>query len=238
MMMLDSFSWSWLALPFSAVVGLICATLALAYVKRVTQGAAIDGATLWAAFKALCERRAYGLVPGWLALLSAGLLVLMGLDFAAQPSALAAARFGACCVLLVLAVIDARCRLLPDALTLPLMWAGLLLAWAGLGVNLHDAVLAACAGYAVLRGIDLAFQLGCGRTGMGGGDMKLVAALGAWLGWERLPGVLLAACCAAVLYAFFGRHRQSWRASLPFGPFLAFSGAAGLLGGPVVQFLF
>lgn len=236
--MLNPSSWGWLFLPFSGLAGVLCAALALAYVRRVVRGAPIDAETLRAAFVALCRGSERMRVSGRMGGLCAGMLAPAGLAFALAPSELAAARFAACCVLLVLAVIDARCGLLPDALTLPLMWAGLLLARAGVGVSLHDAILAVVAGYLLLWGVDRVFQVWRGRAGLGGGDMKLVAALGAWLGWEILPGVLLGACCAAVLFAFFGRRRHAWGTAMPFGPFLAFAGASGLVGGPVVQFLF
>lgn len=230
--------WAWLALPGAALLGPLCAAVALAYASRVTQGAAIDGSTLRAAGWAAVFRRGWVQVPPGLAVLCAGLLVVACLPFVLQPSHLAAARFVACTVLLVLALIDARCGLLPDALTLPLLWAGLLVAWTGAGVGLHDAVVAAVAAYTLLRGMDMVFEAWRGHAGMGGGDMKLAAALGAWLGWEALPGVLLAACVTAVIFAMLQPVRGAWRSSLAFGPFLALAGASRLAGGPVVQFLF
>lgn len=231
-------SWVWLALPGAAALGVWCAALALAYARHIAEGFAIDGATLRAALRVVTQGRSGWAVPWPLGLVCACLLALACLPFIWQPSLLPAARFVACAVLLVLAVIDIRCGLLPDALTLPLLWAGLLLSWAGFGVALHDAVAAAAAGYAFLRGTDTLFQWWRGYPGMGGGDMKLLAALGAWLGWEWLPQGLLAACLVGILFAVLrrgggGRHRP-----LAFGPFLAFAGAYGLLGGPVVQFLF
>ena len=230
------FAWSLLSLPFAAALGVLCAAIALEYARRVGQGAAIDGATLRLALRTAVAHPPA--VPRLLSILCAGLLALACLPFAWQPSPLAAAQFAACAILLTLAVIDVRCGLLPDALTLPLLWAGLLLAWAGVGVGLHDAVVAAAAGYALLRGTDKVFEICRRRPGLGGGDMKLFAALGAWLGWAPLPAVLLAACVAGVLFAWAGSGRGVWRASLAFGPFLALAGAAGLVGGPVVQFLF
>lgn len=230
--------WIWLALPAAGLLGWFAAALAQAYVWRVERGAAIDDATLLAALAAMTRGQERAALPRALGLLCALLMAPAGLAFALQPTPLAAAHLAACSVLLVLALVDARCGLLPDALTLPLLWAGLLTAWAGQGVSLHDAVLAAALGYGLLRGIDLLFRVWRGRAGLGGGDMKLVAALGAWLGWAPLPALLLAACVAGIAYAGAGRARQVWRDSLPFGPFLALAGASGLLGGPVVQFLF
>lgn len=230
--------WIGLALPGVAILGLLCAALAQAYARCIVQGAAIDGATLRAAGRAAVFDRGWAQVPHRLAVLCAGLLALACLPFMLQPSYLAASRFAACAVLLTLALIDGRCGLLPDALTLPLLWAGLLLAWAGVGVGLHDAVAGAAAGYALLRGMDMVFEAWRGRAGMGGGDMKLVAALGAWLGWAALPVVLLAACVAAAAVALLRHGSKAWRSTLAFGPFLALAGAARLVGEPVVQFLF
>lgn len=232
-------------LPFAAMLGVWCVVLAGAYARCVARGAAVDGLTLRQAARLAflaglgftAGRRRFPAPPG-LAGLCAGLLGLAYLPFALQPSLVSAAHFAVCAVLLVLALIDAHCGLLPDSLTLPLLWAGLLMAWGGRGVGLHDAVLAAAAAYLSLRGLGVLFHACRGRAGMGGGDMKLLAALGAWLGWAPLPGVLLAACAAAVLFALLGRGLSAWRTSLAFGPFLALSGALGLVGGPVVQFLF
>src|SRR5690606_32770961 len=95
-------------------------------------------------------------------------------------------------MLMLLAHIDIRTRLLPDALTLPLLWLGLGAAWLGWGrVPLYDAVAGVMAGYGVLWLLLQGFRLLRGIEGMGYGDLKLVAALGAWLGWQALPGVLL-----------------------------------------------
>jgi len=230
--------WSWLALPAAAAVGAGCAALAAAYVCRVDAGAPVDGATLRAAFRAAASGRPAPRPPPLPAAACAALLALAGLPFALQPSVPAFARIPACAVLLTLALIDARSRLLPDALTLPLLWAGLLLAWAGWGPPLGDAVAAAALGYLFPRGLNAVFMACRGRAGLGGGDMKLVAALGAWLGWAPLPGLLLAASLAGIAFAVARRGRRAWRATLPFGPFLAAGGGVGLAGVPVVQFLF
>lgn len=231
-------AWLLLALPVAAALGVWCAAVAQAYARCIADGAAIDGAALRAALRAASSRQGREAVPRGMAFSCAGLLMLACLPFILLPSPLAAARLAACAVLLVLAAIDARCGLLPDALTLPLLWAGLLLAWAGAGVGLHDAVAAAAAAYVLLRCMDGVFEAWRGHAGMGGGDMKLFAALGAWLGWAPLPGVLLAACGAGMLFAVLGRARRNWRAPLAFGPFLALAGASRLAGYPVVQFFF
>lgn len=229
--------WPWLSLPLAAFCGAGCVAVARAYARRIALGADIDGACLWAAFLAVLMRRETA-PPPVAAALCAMLLLAAALPFALQPTPAAAAQLAACAVLLLLALIDTYCGLLPDALTLPLLWAGLMLAWAGVGPDLHDAVAAAAAAYLLLRALDAAFQVWRGRAGLGGGDMKLVAALGAWLGWAPLPGVMLAACCGGILFVLCRQGGAAWRASLAFGPFLALAGAAGLAGGPVVQFLF
>ena len=229
------------ALLAAAAGGALCAAVALAYAQRIGAGAAVDGAALRAALRAAVLREPAGRVPPVLGACSACLLSLASLPFILQPSLLAGAHAVACAVLLVLAIIDARSGLLPDALTLPLLWAGLLLAWAGQGTRLDDAVAGVIAGYGLLRVLDAGFSACRGRPGLGGGDMKLVAALGAWLGWVPLPAVLLAASVMGIVFAGVGGSRPArpWGyRSLPFGPFLASAGAFGLVGGPVVQFLF
>lgn len=224
--------------PMVAAGGLLCARLGAAYVQRIAGGAEPDGATLRAALRSAISLRGGCSAPAPYRAWCVALLALACLPWVHQPSASSAARLLACAILLILALIDARCRLLPDALTLPLLWAGLLLSWAGVGVRLEDAVAAAAAGYLLLRGLDVGFEVWRGQAGLGGGDMKLTAALGAWLGWAPLPGVLLAACLAGIVFAVAGRGRQAWRAPLAFGPFLAMAGGFGLAGDPVVQFVF
>ena len=227
-----------LIMPMAAAGGLWCARLGSAYVQRIAGGAEPDGATLRTALRSATSLPGAGCTPAPYRGLCVTLLALASLPWVHQPSALSAARLLACAVLLILALIDARCRLLPDALTLPLLWAGLLLSWAGVGVRLEDAVAAAAAGYLLLRGLDVGFEVWRGQAGLGGGDMKLTAALGAWLGWAPLPGLLLAACLAGIVFAVAGRSRQVWREPLAFGPFLAIAGGFGLAADPVVKLVF
>ena len=121
-------------------------------------------------------------------------------------------------------------HLLPDALTLPLLWAGLLFQWFGGWIALHDAVAGAAAGYAVLWLIWAAFRGCTGRDGIGFGDFKLAAATGAWLGIEALPWALLVASCVACLVtgvvACSGilSSRRPCSEPLAFGPYLALGG--------------
>lgn len=135
--------------------------------------------------------------------------------------------------LLALAVIDLDTQLLPDAITLPLLWLGLLANTGGLFVPLADAVLGAAAGYLVLWAVYHAFRLLTGKEGMGYGDFKLLAMLGAWLGWQSLPAViLLSSFVGAVigigLIVFGGRARGM---PIPFGPYLAGAGWLTLMWG-------
>lgn len=137
--------------------------------------------------------------------------------------------------LLTLALIDWDTTFLPDSLTLPLLWAGLLAASMGLtALPLHDAVWGAAGGYLVLWSIYWAFRLLTGREGMGHGDFKLLAALGAWLGWQALLPVLVLSSVIGAVVGLVLKFRQSLREGgyVPFGPFLAGAAFVVLLGGP------
>ncbi len=137
-------------------------------------------------------------------------------------------------LLLAAAVIDLRTMLLPDDLTLPLLWLGLLAAVAGLGfASPTDAILGAAAGYGVLWAVYHAFRLLTGKEGMGYGDFKLLAALGAWTGWQGLPVTILlsSAVGALVGIAVMLFLRQERSVPIPFGPFLAAGGWIALLWG-------
>lgn len=124
--------------------------------------------------------------------------------------------------LLPLAVIDARHMLLPDCLTLPLLWCGLLLNLRGGWLSLQDAVVGAAAGYVFLWLLYWGYRLLRGREGIGQGDLKLVAAFGAWLGWQVLPQLLLFAAFLAIL--LFLLPRRDAAAAQPFGPSLCIAG--------------
>lgn len=136
-------------------------------------------------------------------------------------------------LLLVLAIIDLRTFLLPDALTLPGLWAALALALVPVLVPLRDAVIGAMAGFLVLWSVALLFRLVTGREGMGGGDFKLLALLGAWLGWAQLPFVLLASAGVGAIVGIALRlgGRLGAGVPLPYGPFLAAAGWIALLWG-------
>lgn len=142
-------------------------------------------------------------------------------------SALVWAAFAA--TLLALACIDADTQLLPDALTLPLLWGGLISAAAGWSQTaLSDALWGAVAGYLLLWLVQQGFALVTGKQGIGQGDFKLLAALGAWLGWQALLPLLLLACLsgAAVGLGLRWSGRLGAGQPLAFGPYLAMAGAA------------
>ncbi len=122
-------------------------------------------------------------------------------------------------VLLALAIVDLHIQLLPDSLTQPLLWTGLAMAWFELGPSLHSAVAGAMVGYGLLSGVRALFYACAGRDGIGGGDVKLAAALGAWLGWHLLLWALLLACLGGALWSL--ARRKGLRHELAFGPFLA-----------------
>ena len=136
-------------------------------------------------------------------------------------------------VLLALTFIDLDKLLLPDQLTLPLLWIGLLLNLSQQFVPLADAVIGAIAGYMVLWSLYWAFKLLTGKEGMGYGDFKLLAALGAWLGWQSLPLILiLSSCVGAVLgITLIVMKQQQQSKPMPFGPYLAIAGWIALLWG-------
>ena len=140
-------------------------------------------------------------------------------------------------MLLAASIIDFRQQLLPDDLILPLLWLGLAAALFGLFADLPSAVVGAMAGYLSLWSVYQIFRLLTGKEGMGHGDFKLLAALGAWTGWHYLVTiVLLSSLVGAVfglaLILFRGRDRQ---VPMPFGPFLATAGWIALLWGEAIN---
>ena len=141
-------------------------------------------------------------------------------------------------LLIAMTFIDADTQLLPDDLTLPLLWLGLLINLNGTFVPLQEAVIGAAAGYLSLWAIYWLFKLATGKEGMGYGDFKLLAALGAWLGWKMLPViVLLSSLVGAVVgiaLILLARHGRD--IPIPFGPYLAAAGLIALLyGKPLTQ---
>ena len=153
------------------------------------------------------------------------------------PSLQGIAACGLLWTLLALTFIDVDTQLLPDNLTLPLIWAGLLVNLTGLFVPLRDAMIGAIAGYLALWSIYWAFKIIRGKEGMGYGDFKLLAALGAWLGWTVLPLIVLlssvvGAIIGLTLMAVKGRDHNI---PLAFGPYLAIAGAIALFWGSALM---
>ena len=149
------------------------------------------------------------------------------------PTAQGIAACGLLWSLLALTMIDFDTQLLPDGITLPLLWGGLIVNLWSTFATLHDAVIGAVAGYLSLWSIYWLFKLIRGKEGMGYGDFKLLAALGAWLGWQLLPVIVLlssvvGAAIGITLIVFKGRDHSI---PLAFGPYLAIAGAIALFFG-------
>ena len=138
--------------------------------------------------------------------------------------------------MVALTFIDLDTFYLPDSITLPLLWLGLLLNLGGTYAPLSSAVIGAAAGYVSLWAVYWVFKWATGKEGMGYGDFKLLAAIGAWMGWQMLPlTILLSSLVGAVigisLIVFAGRGRS---VPIPFGPYLAIAGMIALLHGPAL----
>lgn len=135
--------------------------------------------------------------------------------------------------LIAASAIDLDTQLLPDRITLPLLWLGLLVNVFGVFVDLRSAVLGAAGGYLLLWCVYWGFKLAAGKEGMGFGDFKLLAALGAWTGWQTLPLILLVSAGAGAVFGLLaiwlsGKGRDT---RIPFGPYLAAGGMVALLWG-------
>ncbi|KVH45678.1 peptidase A24 [Burkholderia diffusa] len=160
-------------------------------------------------------------------LLAAGSLAAFG------PTAAALAAFALCAALLAMSAIDIRTGYLPDSMTLPLLWAGLALNLGGTFTSLRSAVIGAMAGYLFLWSIYWLFKWLRGIEGIGFGDLKLLAALGAWMGWAALPQIIVLASWTSLIVTLI----QTWRGhmrieeTIPFGPYLALGGVTTLFFG-------
>jgi leader peptidase (prepilin peptidase)/N-methyltransferase len=173
----------------------------------------------------------YPLIEAATGLLSMGMVV----QFGATPAAAVALilLWG----LIAMTVIDLDEQLLPDQLTLPLVWLGLLANLNGMFTDLPSAVIGAAAGYLSLWLVFQVFRLLTGREGMGYGDFKLLAVFGAFLGWQMLPLIVLlssfiGAIVGVTLVVVRGRDRQI---PIPFGPYLAVAGLVALLWGEQIN---
>ena len=164
--------------------------------------------------------------------LTALLFAACGIHFGAQPTVLLWCGFAA--TLVALAFIDLDTSFLPDDLTLPLMWAGIVSAAFGwIPVTLSASVAGAAVGYLSLWFVFHAYRLIRGKEGMGAGDFKLLAALGAWMGWQAIPSIILlsSAVGAIVGIALIVFRRHDREVPIPFGPYLAGGGVAALFFG-------
>ncbi|WP_342630809.1 A24 family peptidase [Marinobacter alkaliphilus] len=139
--------------------------------------------------------------------------------------------------LVALTMIDFDTQLLPDSITLPLMWLGLVLNYFGVLTDFNSAFWGAVAGYLSLWSVYWLFKLVTGKEGMGHGDFKLLAALGAWLGWQLLPAVILLSSLvgAVVGIALMVFKKHGREVPIPFGPYLAAAGLLGLWFGAEIQ---
>ena len=187
----------------------------------------------WLALRGRCARCKAPISARYpvIELLSGALSAFAVWHFGASAAALGALLF--IWTLLALTFIDFDTQLLPDNLTLPLLWLGLLFNISGTYVSLASAVIGAIAGYLSLWSVYWLFKLVTGKEGMGFGDFKLLAAIGAWLGWQMLPlTILLSSLVGAIVgisLIIFARHGR--QVPIPFGPYLAGGGLIALFWG-------
>jgi len=189
----------------------------------------------WLALRGRCS--SCGAAIAWryplVELATGALFFLVVRQWGVTPAAAAWCGFAA--ATLALALIDWDTTLLPDDITLPLLWAGLIVAALGwTGISLPQALWGAVAGYLSLWAVYQAFRLATGKEGMGYGDFKLFAALGAWFGWPALVPIILMASVigAAIGIAMKVSSRLREGGYVPFGPFLAGAGLTAMLFGP------
>ena len=194
----------------------------------------------WLALRGRCRACKAPISPRYpvVELVAGALAVAAIWQFGAGWKGLAACAF--LWTLLALAFIDADTQLLPDDLTLPLLWGGLLANLFGLFVPLASAVVGAIAGYLVLWVVYWLFKLIRGKEGMGYGDFKLLAALGAWLGWPMLPQIVLVSSVLGAVggiltIALKGRDKT---VPMPYGPWLAGAGGIALFFGPAINAMY
>jgi leader peptidase (prepilin peptidase)/N-methyltransferase len=191
----------------------------------------------WLALRGKCSACGTGISVRYplIELLTAALFAGCGLQFGAQPTTLLWCGFVA--VLVAASAIDWDTTLLPDDLTLPLLWAGLVVSALGWNLPLVDALWGAVAGYLSLWSVYWFFKLATGKEGMGYGDFKLLAALGAWLGWPMILPIILGSSVIGALVGIGMKVSGQLREGVyvPFGPFLAGAGlVVTLAGSPTV----
>ena len=139
--------------------------------------------------------------------------------------------------MIALAFIDLDTFYLPDDITLPLLWTGMLFNLGGVFTDLQSAVIGAIGGYLVLWSVFWIFKFATGKEGMGYGDFKLLAAIGAWFGWQMLPQVVLLSSLvgAVVGISLIVLARRGRNVPIPFGPYLAIAGLIALFGGNAIN---
>ena len=191
----------------------------------------------WLALRGKCSNCKAPISPRYPAIevLTGVLSALMVWSFGSGAAGLATLVFT--WLLIAMTFIDFDTQLLPDDLTYPLLWLGLLVNLHGMFVPLHEAVIGAVAGYLILWSIYWLFKLATGKEGMGYGDFKLLAALGAWLGWGMLPTIILLSSVVGAVVGIslivFTKHGRD--KPIPFGPYLAVAGLIALLFGTQIS---
>ncbi len=165
-------------------------------------------------------------------------VALWGGGLGAQNVVLKAGIAGMVFVWAMLAVsfIDFDTRIIPDAISLPLLWLGILVNIPGTFTDLRSSVIGAAAGYLFLWSVYWLFRFATGKEGMGFGDFKLLAAIGAWTGWQMLPVAVFGSSLAGAVIglALIGLGRLGRQVPIPFGPYLACAGIIALFWGPQI----
>ena len=142
--------------------------------------------------------------------------------------------------LIALSMIDFDHQLLPDDITLPFLWLGIIISFFNVFTDLYSSVLCAIFGYGSLWSVYIIFKLFTGKEGMGHGDFKLLAMLGAWFGWQLLPLVIIMSSLVGAIIGLsmviFKSHDKS--IPIPFGPYLAIAGWISMLWGPYIMSLY
>lgn len=176
----------------------------------------------------------YPLIEAFTALMS----FMVAWHFGFGPQALAALLLT--WALIALSFIDIDHQLLPDSISLPLLWLGLLLNVSGVFTDSHASIIGAVSGYLALWSVYHLFKLATGKEGMGYGDFKLLALFGAWLGWQSLPLIILLSSLIGTIIsvALIVATKRDHRIPVPFGPYLAIAGWIALLWGERINSLY
>lgn len=139
--------------------------------------------------------------------------------------------------LIAMSVIDLHKLILPDDITLPILWLGLLISLFGIYIDPVNSIIGAIAGYMILWSVFQAFKLLTGKEGMGYGDFKLLALFGAWFGWELLPLIIILSSVSGATIGIamiaFNKHKRN--TPIPFGPYLAIAGWISLIWGQQIM---